>query len=752
MINSFQGMNTITSGLILQELEQQVTANNLAQPYLDSQGYLMNSLEQVNSVDNPSISFNGADGLLSIGTGSSVASITSLRSSFLDNQIQQESSVLGMAEMLATTSGGANSTQGTGVLNQINTIVNGTSNLNTSLAQFAQDWTALAANPLNTGLRATVVNDGVAFAQMANSQYDQLQNLQLSTNSQIQQTVGSINQILQQLSAINQQLNTTQGSNQNTLLDARDYALDRLSRLINMQATFGSNGTVSVWLNGVALVNSEGAATFQTDVTNVNNPELLSVTLQSPNGSPYGSEDKAGVLSGRDVTSLITGGNLGGELQANNVILESYKDQVDQIATSVMNVTNDLEESGYAANGTTTGTPFFFGTGAADISVNAALVNDPTHALLAASNVEGLNTDGEVASFLGNLPNILANNFVESALSTTGGAAINSAGLLNAQPFLATPSGGSFTINGNTITYNPATDSINSLLSQINTKVPGVYAVFNQNTQQFFMFSANPITVAEVGADNFITWGNIQNVLTSTIKINNGFAPTDPKIVFIGTNSALDSLLPGATFNTGPNAQAYRVTPSSQGTFTINGIQFNWNNTESLSQIRTMINTYNWAGAGLSQVSLNFSNASQTLSLNSSNPPTPIQIVDNSGNFTVFTGLDGNVPMGDLTSGLLGNVSSQLSAAQLSQSTASNSLNQLNTEQANIAAVGNPGSGSTPGTAGVPIATLEQQALQSLIQYNASLQVLDVIDQMYEDLVGIPGSTTSNGIFQQVAL
>jgi hypothetical protein len=165
-----------------------------------------------------------------------------------------------------------------------------------------------------------------------------------------------------------------------------------------------------------------------------------------------------------------------------------------------------------------------------------------------------------------------------------------------------------------------------------------------------------------------------------------------------------------------------------------------------------MINTYNWAGAGLSQVSLNFSNASQTLSLNSSNPPTPIQIVDNSGNFTVFTGLDGNVPMGDLTSGLLGNVSSQLSAAQLSQSTASNSLNQLNTEQANIAAVGNPGSGSTPGTAGVPIATLEQQALQSLIQYNASLQVLDVIDQMYEDLVGIPGSTTSNGIFQQVAL
>lgn len=721
MINGFMSMETITRGLLIQQLEQQITASNLANPSQDAQGYLINSLESLNVTSGTPLTFNGPNGNLAVGTGPLAQSITRLRSSFLDAQIQQESSILGKAEILSNT------------LSQINGIVNGSTTLNGALTTFANAWTALASNPLNTGLRAAVVNAGVAFAQLSNSQYTQLENLQVGMNGQINQTVSTINGLLQQLSSINRQLLNSQGSNPDPLLDARDYALDKLARLVNIQVNFGVAGTATVYLGSSSydLVDPAGASILQTNAMNGHNPGLVNVTLQSSEGTMWG-----------DITNWIVGGNLSGELQSRDVALEAYKDQVDQIATSVLNVTNDLHASGYAANGTTTGTPFFTGTGAVDISVNASLITDSTHSLLAASNLQGVTSNGQIAQFLGNLPTILANNFIESNPGVNLGGTVDPTQPIGTQSFAVAPNGGSFTVNGVTITYTTA-NTIDDVLSMINSSVPNVYAVFNSTTQQFFMFSNNPITIAEIGGDNFTAWGNIHNVLTSTIRVNNGFAPTSPNIVFGGANSALNSILPGVAFNSGPNSQAYRVTPSASGTFTIDGIQFNWNNTQSLSTIRTMINTYAWAAAGKSQISLGFSSSSQTVTLFSSNPPTPIQIVDNTGNFTVFTGLNGNTPIGNLTSGVLNSVSSDLSTQQLLQSQASDSLTQLNNAQANIAGVATSGN-----QAGVPLANIQQQAVQSLISYNALLQVLQVIDNMYSDLVNVVGGAPSASFFQ----
>lgn len=113
MISGFQSISTINSGLILAELEQDVTASNLAQPSLDSQGYLMNSLESVNAGTGPSLSFDGLTGVVSVGAGVSIDSITRLRSSFLDSQIRQQSMLVGYNEILANTSGAGSSTRST---------------------------------------------------------------------------------------------------------------------------------------------------------------------------------------------------------------------------------------------------------------------------------------------------------------------------------------------------------------------------------------------------------------------------------------------------------------------------------------------------------------------------------------------------------------------------------------------------------------------------------------------------------------
>jgi flagellar hook-associated protein FlgK len=757
MISSFQPLNTITSGLVLQQLQQEVNANNLSQTYLDPQGYLMNSLEQVNSSNNSSISFTGSNGLLSVGTGSSAESITRLRSSFLDAQIQQQSNVVGYNEILSNSSA-------SGVMDQINSIINPATvsptpspTLNYYLGQFGAAWGTLASSPTNIADQNAVVAAGVAFASAANSQYNQLQALQLNMNSQVSSTVGQINGLLQQLASINKQLLQNPNSNQNSLLDARDYALDKLSRLTNYQVTYGTDGVATLWLNDVSLVSGSNAAVLQTFTESLNNAQLTGITINN-NGNTFSYANKTGtVVTPVDLTSLITGGNLAGELYARNTVLESYKASVDQIATSVLNATNNIYESGYVAGmGTaSTGVAFFTGAGATDIQVNGALTtaaaSSPATSYLAtqytASTVTAATASTfNLASFLQNLPNIYSSNYVASSKTINVSSPpapytpIDPTSSIVSQManFQTHPLGGSFTVNGVAVTYTTgaANDTINSILNQINasSSTSGVYAVFNYTNQEFYIYGNTTINIVDGVGDNFASWSNGLNTLSSSIVMNNS---TNPNIDYA---SALNATVPSA-FDVGPNSQAFLVTPSATGSFsiTLNGVThlFNWNNTQTLTQIKNAIHLV------FPTITIAPSVSNQNI-LVFQTPFTsgPLTITDSSGNFTTFTGLNSNSTMANLASGILNNSTNQESTFKTAFSTSSASLTQLNNAQANIAAVS---TGST--VPGIPIATIQEQAQQSLITYNAMLQVMEVINQMLDALVGISSTSNSSGIF-----
>jgi flagellar hook-associated protein 1 len=748
---------TVLNSLYLQQLEEEVIASNLSNPSLDSNGYLMNSLEAVNSAPAASYMLDTPNGNFAIGSGPEVQSITRLRDFFLDQQIQTESSVVGYNSVINQ------------YLDQINAVINpnpttGVGTLNYALTQFANAWATLAGDPLSEADRAAVTQTGSAFATLANNQFDQLQNYQQQLNGQVTQTVNQING-LQQLSSINQNILKSSSANDNPLLDARDYALDQLSQLVQIQTNIGVDGTVSVYLGGSSLdlVDPAGASILQVNSTDPYNPSLSDITLQSSEGSQMG-----------DVTAKITGGQLGGELYARDVVVQSYMTQVDQIATSVMNVTNLLTSAGYAADGATTGVNFFTGTGAQDINVNASILDDPQHNLIEAAINPNDTADGTIAQFLGNLPNLLANNYIESFPGVGGGISPSASLSSQAGNFITTPVSGSFTVNGNTVNYNVG-ESIDDILNSINTVDPNVDAVFNQTTQQFYILSPDPITIANL-TGNFVQWAAINNVLTSTIRIANGFEPGSANastVIYAGANSALDSIedpLLGFPNNVG-NSQAFRVTPSTSGSFaidgfvvpfTVNGVPgTTWYDTMSMAQIVAGIKNASAAGVfkgtsivPIPQFSLNPNVQTLTL-LSGSNSattnPLPITINDITGNFTVFTGLDGNTSLANMASGILTNISSDVTNQDQVLSQAQASLTQLNTAQANIGAVSMPSSsssssgtgttGTTLATPGVPLASIEQEAIQAMTAYNASLDVLNIIDQMYSDLIGVVGGS-----------
>jgi len=713
MGNSFLGLETLSRSLYGQQINQSVIASNLSKTYVDSNGYLVASRQQVNMTTANPLSITTANGTAALGQGPQIQQITRIRNFYLDVQIQKESQVVGYNEVQSN------------VLTQLQTILNTTgSTISGALTNLASAFTALSVTPLSVGLRTDVVNAGTAFADMARQQFSQLESVQLNLNDQVGQTVDNINAALKSLSSINTQILNSPGAPANDLLDARDYQVTILSRMLNVSASYGIKGTVNLTLNGITLVNNSGAAQFDTNLINPQNPPLSDVRLQTVQGQSI------------DANTQITGGTLGGLLNARDVVVESYKNALDESVHSVINVTNTLHQSGYAADGTTTEIPFFTGVSARDINVNSSLTTDPTAALVAASSRYGNTANGQVAAFLGDLPNLQANNMMLTATQVNGFSgkvdptspmasaattALNVTGS-NSINFSTLPINGSFTVNSVVVNFTNA-NSIYDVLDTINSADPNVHAVFNYTEQKIYMLSNNTITVND-GTGNFKNMTYLSNQLSSTVRMNNGFSPSD---ILINPAFALNAQIPALGVD---NVQAFKVAPGTSGTILINGIAINWNSNQSLNQIMTAIT---FSGAG---VAAQFSTSQQSIILTSKNP---IQIIDQTGNFTAFTGLNGTVRLGTEASAVSTRVASDLASATQLTNQSQAALTQLqNAQDANSAV------SFASGDPGVSYDQEMADSVKSMVAYNAALQALQIQDKMLSDLVDIVGGAPNN--------
>jgi hypothetical protein len=489
-----------------------------------------------------------------------------------------------------------------------------------------------------------------------------------------------------------------------------------------------------VALAGVTLANASGAARFDTNLINDYNPPLADIRVQTLAGYYI------------DATPSITSGKLGGLLQARDVSLEFYKDALDETVHSVIDVTNILHRSGYAADGSTTNISFFTGVSARDINMNASMVADPTRALVAASSRYGDILNGQNAEFLAGLPNLHADDMMLTVGAINNllgridpiqplGSAVHT--ILNGAPpdltstnttnIQTAPTGGTFTVNSVTTSYTTA-DSLYDILDAINAADPNVRAVFNYTEQKVYVLSNNTVTINN-GTGNIKNLLGLNNQLSSTVRMNNGFSPTD---IRINPNYALNAQVPAMGVD---NLQAFKITPGTAGTVLINGVPVSWNANQSLNQISVNIN----AVFALTGVGFQFSTGTQEVTLRSQNP---ITIIDQTGNFTAFTGLNGTVRLGNEAASLGNKVESDLAGAKQLRDQSQAALDQLNNAQANVAALSFSNSES-----GTPYEVEQANAVKSMIAFNAALQALQIMDKMLSDLVGIVGAASSDSVF-----
>jgi flagellar hook-associated protein 1 FlgK len=336
-----------------------------------------------------SVGNNGTTPQGFLGSGVQISSIRRLQDSFVDSQLLGSNQDLGKSQ----TSKNA--------LDQVVSLVGEPSDtgISSALDKFWNAWQDLSGSPDSSASRNALVSAAQTVTSSMNNLYTKINALRTAQDQTVRSDVDTVNGLASQLASVNQQIQQAvgAGATPNDLLDKRDDLLSQLSSLTNVQihGDGGANDVISI--SGHVLVQGARAE------------KLTTGTDASGHATVLWAEDSS--------AANITGGEIGGALDISNNVLPGYLTQLDTVANGLMSGVNALHETGYGLDGST-GTAFFTGTGAGNITVNAAITANPS--LIAAASAKSATGDGSLALSIAKLKSsaLVGTSTVGEAYST----------------------------------------------------------------------------------------------------------------------------------------------------------------------------------------------------------------------------------------------------------------------------------------------------------------------------------------------
>ena len=390
-------LSTGVGALLSQQRAISVTGNNIAN--VNTPGY---SRQRVNMETNLPMDTS----IGPVGMGVHTTTVERVYDRFLGVQMNNASAGLGRWEAQK------------GALERVEVVFDesGGYGLNQALSDFWNSWQDLSMNPSGTTERAVVAAKSQALADSFHQNYADIEQAQADIDAAVRSGVEDINRLTAEIADLNQKIAGTEADgtvNANDYRDRRDLALKQLSEIIGINSFEDSAGRVVVSVgSGRTLVES-------------GNTTALTVT-------PTGHADivwPGNTGATQNISNEITSGKMAGWLQARDTKIESYKGQLNELAENLIAEVNDKHTAGFDRNGDA-GIDFFEDSGAADMAVNQAILDDP-----------GLIAAAETAP---------------AAPLTTAGDARNAAAIADLRTAL--------TMSGGTSTFDAAA---NALVSQV---------------------------------------------------------------------------------------------------------------------------------------------------------------------------------------------------------------------------------------------------------------------------------------------
>ncbi len=221
MREGFFGLNVALRGLYSAQRNLDIINHNLNN--VNTPGYSRQVAEQVASRPIP---LSNGTGML--GTGSEVIAVKRVRDEYLDFKYWSEAVTYGEWDakriVLADMEAVFNEPSGSG----FTTIMN----------EFFSALQELAKDPASPAVRSLVREKGVTLAKYFNSTAAHLEKLQSDLNNRIYTKVAEINSLGAQIQQLNRQIYIAEldGNTANDLRDQRTLLVDKLSKLINIEA------------------------------------------------------------------------------------------------------------------------------------------------------------------------------------------------------------------------------------------------------------------------------------------------------------------------------------------------------------------------------------------------------------------------------------------------------------------------------------------------------------------------------------
>ena len=316
------------SGLKTSQTQLSVTGQNISN--INTPGYSRQTALQ--SARDPS--FTGAG---YIGNGASIVDVQRIHNQFMTNQVR------------ASTSMNAEVTAFQSQIEELNGLLSGTATgINPAMQSYFDALQTAIEDPASLPARQLFLAEADGLAGKFNTVHQRL----TAQNQFIAQQMGTVTdqvtRLASNIAAYNNSIATAaaQGAQPNDLLDARDEAIRELSQYVGVTVVPQDDNTINLFIGtGQPLVVGNDASALVTGPGRAD-PNRVEVRLRSGD-------------SEQDVTSLVSGGELGGMIRFRGE-LDNALNSVGRLALAFASETNQQLAQGLDLNGKA-GTGLFTG-------------------------------------------------------------------------------------------------------------------------------------------------------------------------------------------------------------------------------------------------------------------------------------------------------------------------------------------------------------------------------------------------------
>lgn len=518
---SFLGLNIAGSALDTFQVAEDITADNIANVQTPGASREIVNIGQLPPIDgSPGYPTNLTPGQQ--GTGVLVTSITRVHQDSYDALFRG-----------ATSSQNFYSSEA-GILTSLQSSFGEPNNgINSAYATFQTAVQTLSNNPQGTAEEQGLLTSAQGLVTAISTANAALQTSETTTVTQATTLISTINNTIDQIAALNGQIRaaTAVGDDPDTYKDQRDQLIDTLSTYLPTQTSIQADGSTLVTVDGQALVND-------TVAYHLANPTVG----QNANGTPALQVDFVTPPNPVNPPAInITGGQLGGLLDAYNNKLIPYSNQLNDFANALASESDRISQAGYDSTGTAGGQLF------------SPVV---TQLPISAGNIQvGILTPSEVptstaTTAAGTLvqPLNFGNSTVDTTANITGNATL-------ANPPAAAISG-TLTVNDDNINQTYDYSTVNVASTSTAAAAAGTDTITVANVAGF---AVGQTVVIGSGADQEL--GTITGIAGNTLTFGANFAFSHVAGEFVGGNaSSIDGVI--NSFNAGH----YGVTASYDAT------------------------------------------------------------------------------------------------------------------------------------------------------------------------------------------